>query len=76
MPSVWILGLAGVLSTPDVATLHDELARLREHPATEATRRLAAEWSGDAVAALAPLPEGTVREAQTRFAHVVVDRSR
>ncbi len=69
-------GVARIADGADPAILDDELARLREHPATEATRRLAAEWSGDAVAALAPLPDGTVREALTRFAHVVVDRSR
>ena len=27
MPSVWILGLAGVLYVPDATSLHEELAR-------------------------------------------------
>ncbi len=68
-------GVARIADGADPALLDDELARLREHPATEATRRLAGEWSQNAVAALAPLPAGPVREALTRFAQVVVDRS-
>ncbi|CAN7392888.1 polyprenyl synthetase family protein [Microbacterium sp. LjRoot45] len=68
-------GVARIADGADPALLDDELARLREHPATEATRRLANEWSRNAVAAIEPLPVGPVREALTRFAHVVVDRS-
>ncbi|UJR83969.1 PIG-L family deacetylase [Sandaracinus amylolyticus] len=50
MPSLWILGLAGVLSTPDAAQLQDELARLSTgvrvmyvaaHPDDEHTELLA-----------------------------------
>lgn len=68
-------GVARIADGADPSLLDDELDRLREHPATEATRRLAAEWSQNAVAALAPLPAGVVRDALTRFAQVVVDRS-
>ncbi len=68
-------GVARIADGADPALLDDDLARLREHPATEATRRLANEWSRNAVAAIDPLPVGPVREALTRFAHVVVDRS-
>jgi heptaprenyl diphosphate synthase len=73
-------GVARIADGADPALLDDELARLREHPATESTRRLATQWSQQAVAALEPLPsgpgrEGLVREALTRFAQVVVDRS-
>lgn len=68
-------GVARISDGADPAILDVPLAQLREHPATEATRRLAHEWSDRAVAALAPLPDGLVREALTRFAQVVVDRS-
>lgn len=68
-------GVARIADGADPSILDADLALLRVHPATEATRRLAAEWSQDAVAALEPLPIGPVREALTRFAQVVVDRS-
>lgn len=68
-------GVARIADGADPAILDDELARLREHPATEATRRLAAEWSDRAISALAPLPAGTVRDALTRFARFLVERS-
>jgi heptaprenyl diphosphate synthase len=68
-------GVARIADGADPSLLDSDLARLREHPATEATRALAAEWSQNAVAALDPLPTGPVREALTRFARVMVDRS-
>ena len=68
-------GVARIADGADPALLDADLARLREHPATEATRALAAEWSQSAVAAIEPLPSGPVREALTRFAQVMVDRS-
>jgi heptaprenyl diphosphate synthase len=52
------------------------VAALRDHQATRATRDLAARWAHEAVAALAPLPDGTVKHALTRFAESVVDRTR
>ena len=55
--------------------LDEPLARLRDHDVTAQTRRLAEKWADDAVAALAPLPSGAVRDALTRFAEVVVDRA-
>ncbi|MEU2204638.1 polyprenyl synthetase family protein [Microbacterium oleivorans] len=68
-------GVARISDGADPVILDAPLAQLRDHPATEATRRLAHEWSDRAVAALSPLPDGLVREALTRFAQVVVDRS-
>ncbi|MFV0375537.1 polyprenyl synthetase family protein [Microbacterium sp.] len=68
-------GVARIADGADPGILDEPLGRLREHPATVATRRLAADWSRDAVGALAPLPDGPVRDALTRFARVVVDRS-
>ncbi|WIE63958.1 polyprenyl synthetase family protein [Curtobacterium sp. MCLR17_036] len=52
------------------------VAALREHEATAATRAVAVAWAHEAVDALAPLPDGTVKKALTRFAESVVDRSR
>ena len=49
-------GVARIADGADPAILDDGLAQLREHPATAETRRLAVEWSAEAVAALEPLP--------------------
>nr|WP_183500982.1 MULTISPECIES: polyprenyl synthetase family protein [Microbacterium] len=69
-------GVARIVDGADPGILDDALARLRDHDATEQTRLLAVEWSEQAVAALEPLPSGAVRDALTRFARFVVDRSR
>ncbi|TCU85220.1 heptaprenyl diphosphate synthase [Curtobacterium sp. PhB191] len=52
------------------------VAALRDHEATASTRTVAVRWAREAVDALAPLPDGTVKRALTRFADSVVDRSR
>jgi heptaprenyl diphosphate synthase len=68
-------GVAEIAAGADPGILDDALAELREHPATRQTLDLAHEWSNDAIAALAPMPEGPVRDALTRFAEAVADRS-
>ncbi|MFS0714199.1 polyprenyl synthetase family protein [Microbacterium sp. 2P01SA-2] len=68
-------GVAEIAEGSDPAILDEPLARLRDHDVTIQTRRLAEKWADDAVAALAPLPSGAVRDALTRFAEVVVDRA-
>ncbi|MDY0908767.1 polyprenyl synthetase family protein [Microbacterium sp. CFBP9034] len=68
-------GVARIADGADPAILDAALAELREHEATEATLELAHAWSREAVEALAPLPDGPVREALTRFAQAVADRS-
>ncbi|WP_375385527.1 polyprenyl synthetase family protein [uncultured Microbacterium sp.] len=68
-------GVAAIADGGDPALLDADLTELREHEATEATRALANTWSRDAVDALEPLPDGPVREALTRFAQAVADRS-
>ncbi|WP_438354126.1 polyprenyl synthetase family protein [Microbacterium sp. CJ88] len=68
-------GVARIADGADPAILDGPLAELREHDATQATLDLAHAWSRDAIAALAPLPDGAVREALTRFAQAVADRS-
>lgn len=68
-------GVARIADGADPAILDDPLALLREHEATRATLDLAHAWSSEAIEALAPLPDGAVREALTRFAEAVADRS-
>ncbi len=68
-------GVSRIADGADASVLDVPLAELRDHSATDATVRLAQRWSADAIAALAPLPEGPVRESLIRFAQVVVDRS-
>lgn len=69
------IGVERIAQGEDPAILDAELDELRQHEATQATLDLANAWSNDAVAALAPLPSGPVREALTRFAQAVADRS-
>ncbi|HEY9308371.1 MAG TPA: polyprenyl synthetase family protein [Microbacterium sp.] len=68
-------GVARIADGADPSILDGPLAQLRDHEATEATLDLAHAWSTQAIAALAPLPDGAVREALTRFAQAVADRS-
>ncbi len=68
-------GVARIAAGENPSILDRELSELRDHEATTATLDLAHAWSNDAVAALEPLPDGAVREALTRFAQAVADRS-
>lgn len=68
-------GVARIADGADPGILDDAITRLRDHAVTAATRRKAYEWADAAIAALAPLPSGAVRDALERLAHVVVDRS-
>lgn len=68
-------GVARIADDADPAILDEPLARLREHEATQATLDLANTWSREAIDALAPVPDGPVKEALTRFAQAVADRS-
>jgi len=69
-------GVESIADGADPAILDAPLAQLREHEATQATLDLAHAWSSEAIAALDPLPDSAVREALTRFAEAVADRSR
>jgi heptaprenyl diphosphate synthase len=51
------------------------IAALREHEVTAQTLAEAHSWAHEAVAALAPLPSGSVKRALTRFADTIVERS-
>jgi heptaprenyl diphosphate synthase len=60
---------------PAETGLTEAIAELREHRVTDRTRDEARRWAAEAVEALAPLPEGPVRKALTRFAETVVERT-
>ena len=68
-------GVARIADGADPVVLDQPLAELRDHAVTQQTLELARGWTRDAIAALAPLPKGTVREALTRFAESLADRS-
>ncbi|WP_127792184.1 polyprenyl synthetase family protein [Agromyces sp. LHK192] len=62
-------------AVPSKASVDAIVAELRDHAVTRATLDEAHRWARDAVAALDPLPEGSVKKALTRFADTVVERS-
>lgn len=66
---------AEVIGASDDLDVSAGVSRLREHDATAQTLDEAHEWARQAVAALAPLPDGSVKKALTRFAAAIVDRS-
>jgi heptaprenyl diphosphate synthase len=72
-------GVAQIADGADPAILDDALTALRDHDATEQTVQLANQWSHEAIAAIDPLPskgdEGAVKDALTRFARAVADRT-
>lgn len=51
------------------------VAELREHAVTRDTLAEAHRWADRAVEALAPLPDGPVKKALTKFAEAVVERT-
>ncbi len=59
----------------DAADLTMAIAQLRDHEVTRATLAEAHRWARAAVDALAPLPNGPVKKALTRFADSIVERS-
>jgi heptaprenyl diphosphate synthase len=65
----------GLAADADAAAFTAAVAELHAHPVTAATLAEARRWADDAVAALAPLPEGPVKKSLTRFAQAIVERS-
>lgn len=59
----------------DDAALADVVARLAVHPVVDQTAALAREWAWQAVAAIANLPEGEVKNALIAFAEALVARA-
>lgn len=68
-------GVTRIAEGADPVILDQPLAELRDHAVTQKTLELARTWTSDAIAALAPLPKGPVREALMRFADSLADRS-
>lgn len=67
---------AALLARIDAGDITDDLvAEVREHRVTTETLAEARRWATDAVAALAPLPEGGVKHALARFAESLVSRA-
>ncbi|HWU48083.1 MAG TPA: polyprenyl synthetase family protein [Humibacter sp.] len=64
-----------VVGAPDEVDVSGAVAELREHGVTAETLTEAHGWAREAVAALAPLPDGAVKKALTRFADTIVERS-
>lgn len=64
--------LAGNLQSDEA--LAEVVGMIRAHEALEETRQMARQWSDDAIAALAPLPDGDPKRALTAFAKLMVDR--
>jgi heptaprenyl diphosphate synthase len=58
--------------TPE--TLPDVVAALRAHPVAKQANLEAQRWAAQAIEAIAPLPEGPVKQALSVFAQAVVDR--
>lgn len=56
------------------AALHRAVEALAAHPATQQAWDIAYRWADDAVAALSPLPDSTVKRALESFARAVVHR--
>ena len=54
---------------------HQAIHDLREHDVTAATMAKARDMADDAIAELSTAPAGIVRDALTRFAHQIVERS-
>ena len=59
----------------DDAQLNKAVTALRNHEVAELAYLEAKRWADEAVEALAPLPEGSVKNALTVFATAVVDRT-
>ena len=55
--------------------LAEAVAGLREHPVTAESWLVARQWANEAIDALAPLPEGVVKDSLSSFALAVVDRA-
>lgn len=62
----------GDLSSDDA--LAEAVSAISSHPVTDQSWAVAREWADAAKAALAPLPEGVVKDSLAAFADAVVDR--
>lgn len=60
------------LSTDEA--LAQAVTAVAAHPATQEAWNVARRWADDAIQILAPLPEGTIKQALISFADAVVTR--
>jgi heptaprenyl diphosphate synthase len=65
----------GAKNDEDTADFDLAIAELRAHPATSDTLAEAHRWAREAVEALDVLPKGPIKNALTRFADSIVERS-
>jgi heptaprenyl diphosphate synthase len=71
-----VTSLDGETSDPEAgADFAAAVAELRDHQVTRDTLAEAQRWADSAVEALAPLPDGPVKKALTKFAEAIVERS-
>jgi heptaprenyl diphosphate synthase len=63
----------GDLSNDEV--LAQVVVELRNHPAAKAAEEDARRWARKAIAAIEPLPNGSIKDALATFANAVVDRT-
>ncbi|WP_378147887.1 polyprenyl synthetase family protein [Cnuibacter sp. UC19_7] len=63
------------LEAADPESADAAIAALRGHEVTRRTVAEARRWAAEATAALAPLPDGTVKKTLIRFADTVVERT-
>jgi heptaprenyl diphosphate synthase len=66
---------AAAAEDDDTADFDAAIAELRAHPATSDTIAEAHRWAREAVEALGVLPSGPIKNALTRFADSIVERS-
>lgn len=68
-------GAADLLARIEHDVTDAAVAELRDHQVTRDTLAEAKRWADSAVEALAPLPDGPVKKALTKFAEAIVERS-
>lgn len=62
------------IASANETTIGEVLQRLRSHPVMAEAERITVGWAEEAIAAIAPLPDGSVKTALEVFARAVVDR--
>jgi len=66
--------LAADIAAANEATIGDVLTRLRDHAVMDQAEEITQRWADDAIAAIDPLPDGSVKSALIAFAEAVVNR--
>ena len=66
--------LATDIESANETTIASVLGRLRDHSVMAEAEEITQRWAEDAIAAIDPLPEGSVKNALVAFARAVVDR--